>query len=184
MKYFVRLDNETKGPFELWQFPGLGVTPDTYVWCKGMEQWATASTVPEVRDFFRYRISSRGQLKDASGEQLPFPSQPQGGDDEPVQAPLFPFGPTEEELNGPDISDRPRCSVTLAVLAALFCCPLTGIVAIVYCVRANTLWNKAADMDREMKKKAHEEARKGRMWTGITFFLGFILAGLVSRFLN
>lgn len=34
-----------------------GVRPDTYVWCKGMDDWMKADEVPDICRYFRQRLS-------------------------------------------------------------------------------------------------------------------------------
>lgn len=45
------------GPLHLDEIVGAGVMPDTYVWCKGMPDWAKASEVPDICRYFRQRLS-------------------------------------------------------------------------------------------------------------------------------
>lgn len=45
------------GPMELDELVREGVRPDTYVWCKGMDDWEHASEVPDICRYFRQRLS-------------------------------------------------------------------------------------------------------------------------------
>lgn len=45
------------GPMELDDMVREGVRPETYVWCKGMEDWMHASEVPDICRYFRQRLS-------------------------------------------------------------------------------------------------------------------------------
>lgn len=45
------------GPMELDDMAAEGVRPDTYVWCKGMDDWMQASEVPDICRYFRQRLS-------------------------------------------------------------------------------------------------------------------------------
>lgn len=45
------------GPMELDDMVKEGVRPDTYVWCKGMDDWMPASEVPDICRYFRQRLS-------------------------------------------------------------------------------------------------------------------------------
>lgn len=58
-KYFAMIGDEQRGPFEVRQLADEGVRPDTFVWCKTMEDWAQASEVPEIRRYFQSRIESQ-----------------------------------------------------------------------------------------------------------------------------
>ena len=42
---------------ELDEMVAEGVRPDTYVWCKGMDDWTPASDVPDICRYFRQRLS-------------------------------------------------------------------------------------------------------------------------------
>lgn len=53
------IGDEQRGPFEISQLADAGVRPDTYVWCKTMDDWTPASEVPEIRRYFQSRIESR-----------------------------------------------------------------------------------------------------------------------------
>ena len=57
MKYFAMIDGHQYGPMDLEDMVKEGVRPDTYVWCKGMPDWALASDVPDICRYFRQRLS-------------------------------------------------------------------------------------------------------------------------------
>ena len=57
MKYFAMIGGHRIGPMELDEMPKQGVRPDTYVWCKGMDDWMKADEVPDICRYFRQRLS-------------------------------------------------------------------------------------------------------------------------------
>ena len=57
MKYFAMIGGRQYGPMSLEDMPKEGVRPDTYVWCKGMDDWMQASDVPDICRYFRQRLS-------------------------------------------------------------------------------------------------------------------------------
>ncbi len=65
MKFFAMIDGRQVGPIALEDIVEAGVRPDTYVWAKGMSDWAHASDVPDICRFFRLRLAgvlpSQGQ---------------------------------------------------------------------------------------------------------------------------
>ena len=67
MKYFAMIDGRQYGPMELDEMVKEGVRPDTYVWCKGMDDWAYASDVPDICRYFRQRLSGTLPIKDNYG---------------------------------------------------------------------------------------------------------------------
>ncbi|MCM1005990.1 MAG: GYF domain-containing protein [Prevotella sp.] len=56
MKYYAIINNEQTGPMELPDLVKAGLMPDTYVWCKGMDDWKKADEVADICRFFRNRI--------------------------------------------------------------------------------------------------------------------------------
>ncbi len=57
MKYFAMIGGRQYGPMTLDEMVSEGVRPDTYVWCKGMDDWTLASDVPDICRYFRQRLS-------------------------------------------------------------------------------------------------------------------------------
>lgn len=57
MKFFAMIDGRQVGPIALEDIVEAGVRPDTYVWAKGMSDWAHASEVPDICRFFRLRLA-------------------------------------------------------------------------------------------------------------------------------
>ena len=49
MYYYLDNNGTQQGPVDKNLLRSLGVTADTMVWKKGMEQWVKASLVPELR---------------------------------------------------------------------------------------------------------------------------------------
>ena len=52
MKYFVAINGEKKGPFQLEEVLELNLDEKDLVWHDGMAEWQTADTLPELRDHF------------------------------------------------------------------------------------------------------------------------------------
>ncbi len=51
-KWYLYKENQQTGPFSVDELLGQGVTPQTYIWCAGMEGWKTASEVSELEHLF------------------------------------------------------------------------------------------------------------------------------------
>lgn len=51
------IDGHQYGPMEIEDLAREGVRPDTYVWCKQMEDWERAEDVPDICRYFRQRLS-------------------------------------------------------------------------------------------------------------------------------
>ena len=48
MEYFIVVGNSHDGPFTIEQFKEMNLSPDTYVWRKGLEKWTLAKELPEL----------------------------------------------------------------------------------------------------------------------------------------
>ncbi len=57
-KYYMAINGEQLGPFELGELLGAGLTQSTLVWCEGMPQWQPASQIPELARLFPPSIAS------------------------------------------------------------------------------------------------------------------------------
>ncbi len=51
-KWYLYKDNQQTGPFSADDLLTQGVTPQTYIWCAGMDGWKTALEVAELRHLF------------------------------------------------------------------------------------------------------------------------------------
>jgi len=51
-KYFLHINNETIGPFDLEELKARSITKKTPVWFEGMEHWKTAGEIPELTRLF------------------------------------------------------------------------------------------------------------------------------------
>ena len=52
MKYFVVINDEQQGPYTIDELAELKITSDTEVWTDGMDQWAPAADVPQLKELF------------------------------------------------------------------------------------------------------------------------------------
>ncbi len=189
VKYFIRKEGRQQGPYLLEELPSAGVTPDTYVWSKGMDDWKRASQVADICRYYRRRLA--GDLPQPEAPDDPEQLKDTPPDEEAEEGPLdfVQFRQQMDELhrrlNEEMAEYPPRVSMAVCILETILCFPLTGFIAIYYCWKATGLW-RSAPRDKEgleQRIRAHEYARTCRMWQGITFFLGLIVMAAVSRFL-
>lgn len=197
------IDSVQRGPYELYELVEAGVTPDTYVWCKGMDDWRPASEVADICRYFRRHISDVMHPGAAPASERQ--SGPENTGDSESQGPEGPspnentedngrfLFRTEEMLEDPiDTDSPPRTMLATSIALTLLCFPITGVVAIYYAVRTRRVWEEAnrsqakgssvlySDKERlELRREAHEMSRNARMWTGITFFIGIIFYSLM-----
>lgn len=204
MKYFAMIDGEQRGPFSLEELRDAGVRPDTYVWCKEMDDWQRADEVADICRHFRQRIfdlmhpksapglSSVGQARDmgkslesdASSEDMPIRFQRM------IERSGETPGTPEPETT--DTTKAPTPTLFIAILMTIFCFPITGAVAIYYSYMAMKTWQEAQRSDakhsrqlysneerQNLRKRAHDYSRQAKMWIGITFFLSLIFYAMI-----
>lgn len=179
------IEGHQEGPFTVSQLPEAGITPDTYVWCKGMPDWEQASKVADICRFYRLRLSGVAQEPSTPEDQAPeppFPEEAAGSFGEIMRQVNRMYAEQMQERQNP--TEPPRVSLALAIATSLICFPPTGFVAIYQCAKASRLWQTApeGEQGRNQRVAAHDAARSARMWTGITLCLGLIAWAAVTRF--
>lgn len=207
MRYFAMIDGRQRGPYELSELVDAGVRPDTYVWCKEMDDWQKAEDVADICRFFRQRVFD---LMHPSTTQAPGPSATDNtaernaapADDPYQNVPLrfrqmvrkSGIDPGSFRDLSPDTSLPPSPTLFISIFVTLFCFPITGFVAIYYSYKSRRAWQESlrsqskqggtlySDDERQtLKREAHEFDRQAKMWLGITFFLGFIMFAFVGH---
>lgn len=185
MKYFIiNEEGNQEGPYSLEQLRNVGIRPTTYVWRKDFPTWIQAADDPDICRLMRQRLS--GTAPEAPSQQ-----PRQNPDDDDQFYPLR-FGrhfqnagvdPGDFTPPGPDTSVPPTSLLIPAILATLFCFPLTGFVACYYAYQSQRLWRlseNASPSEREgLRTEAHDAARSGKMWIGITLSLGLIVQSFI-----
>ncbi len=184
------IDGERRGPFPLEKLKEEGITPDTFVWCKGMDDWERAEDVADICRFWRQRIFNIMHPVKPLNNVAPVGAVVRriNQDAEPEisrQAYMRGFRPVEDPV---DETQPPVSLLTVSILLTMFCFPLTGFFAILYSIKSRQSWDSAAQSESKMgknlytdeertqlRKEAHDYARQAKMWVGITFFLGLIM---------
>lgn len=197
-KYFAMIDGEQRGPYTLEQLPGSGVTPETYVWCKGMADWQQAADVADICRYYRNRLfdmahpqSPSRDIEDVARDTIS--GDLAGGSQDQFMGWRTNFPMPEDDT---DINERPQSMVPYAVFATFLCCPVTGLVAVYFAMMAQRYWREATRDEekgggiknmldekdrRHLKRMAHDYTRQGKMWVGITFFMGFLMYAFVFQ---
>lgn len=185
MKYFARIDKQQVGPLSLNELVKAGVRPSTWVWAKGMSDWQRAEDVPEICRAMRRMLAGfdpeTGELassgKDQKNEADQSSSELTG--EQKIYLHTLPEPPENKDYSLP-----PRnVSIIMAILATIVCFPITGIVAIWFAMKSKSDWKMSQHKDLTpeqslaWRRKAHDDARIYQMMIGITFFMGFIVAG-------
>ena len=194
MKYYAFINGEQKGPFSIDELFENDVRPSTYVWCKEMDDWQQAKTIPEIRDAFRTHVeNNRAESQtqadtggDVAQEEPDLSNVPQSFRGIVRRSGTIP-GPPEN--TDPDTSQPPQVSMALAIISLLLCFFPTGIAAVIFTYRSQKTWQKAIQSDipaskdkSDLRAKAHDYARLAKMWLGITVALGFICWTLIISY--
>lgn len=173
-QYFARIDGEQRGPFTLDQLAEACVTPDTYVWCKGMDDWTKARHDADICRAFRQRLFDKMHPGDTPAENEPLKdTDPENLESVPLRFRRYvekdgsPVG--EPVKDTPDVDQQPRSLMIEAIVVTICCSMLLGIGAIYFSYKAQKEWRAGH------KEQAHELTRRAKMWIGISFFVGIIL---------
>lgn len=176
------IDGRQTGPFKLEELPQAGLTPESYVWCKGMEDWKQAREVGEICRYYRNRLYDLAHPAPAPApdEINAAAAQENDGDmekyaDVPIRFrnQISKADPADVDFDSfsaePDMSRKPTTWWPWPmILSLLFFLPL-GILAISQARKADKAWKagKAGE--------AYEYARRGKMAAGMSFSFGLIV---------
>lgn len=61
--YYMIIEGRQAGPFPAEALKAQGLTPETYVWREGLQNWVTASQLPELDYLFRENPPAAGPLR-------------------------------------------------------------------------------------------------------------------------
>lgn len=199
--YYAMLGETQVGPMTLDQLAALGVRPDTYIWCKGMDDWGRADANGDICRYFRQRLSRLRHpvVTGPSEPESPQPITVTQEEDYSAVPPRFRYyvskagGPAPDPVEH-DPADHdpatppPAGMLPVALLATLICFPVTGIVAVYFAIKARNFWAEAkrsdskssgplySDGEREaIRNQMADAVRQCKMWTGITICMGLIL---------
>lgn len=192
MKYFAMIGGRQCGPYTLDELHDAGVTPETYVWCKEMEDWRPAAEVADICRYWRQRLAGTLPAHTHTGAIRPetavsdIKENPESENTRYFGSPTIPDIPSPESLFEPeDPAIPPKSMLVPAILTTLACFPVTGFMAIYYAVLTRRCWSAAeggAPDAADLRRQAHDASRSARMWTGITFFLGMIFWAFMITF--
>ncbi len=195
MKFWIRINGLQEGPMEIDQMKDYNVTPTTYVWCAGMKDWAYARDVEDLKDIIAWDNSdeepptfetepqieaetdnSEVEVSNDSDDDTIVEKDTTAIDDDddeaydsyqPGNAPK-PGNDRPKATNAYQSNDRPCPSNNLiwAILCTIFCCQITGIIAIVF----------AAQVSSKYDENGYAAAKKYSDWAGIMCIVSVILA--------
>jgi hypothetical protein len=151
--YYLDANSQQQGPVEASELTRFGVSSTTLVWKQGMETWQQAGMIPELSWIFP-------------------PSMPAGSPPPPPFSGTTP--PPYASANVPQanlnyIPQKPDNLLVWSILATVLCCVPSGIVAIIYSSRVNSLW------DIKDYAGANNAAKNAKTWCFISLGLGIVV---------
>ena len=162
--FYVDKNQKQAGPIMPSQFAAAGVTPQTLVWRKGIDQWTPAGELDELREYFHPQTNEATQLtatpSPATTKPSAAPAHPTAQETAPSFAPSQPTStPQANEIHN---------YLWLAVLSVVFMCSPIGIVAI----------HHAAKVDYySLRGNISEATRRSglaRKWSFIALAISFV----------
>ena len=174
--YYVDANNQRQGPVYPTDFARLGVTGETLVWRNGMENWAKASTLPELATWIS--APEPPQPPQPEPPQQPGPAgagtygQPAGG--------VYgqPTGGAQQTYQpGGAVEPMPDNYLVWAILCTVICCLPFGIVSIVKSTQVEKLWLAG---DKMGARKASEDAKKWAIIGAVTGIVVGFIYGIIT----
>ncbi len=83
---------------------------------------------------------------------------------------------TQQSPGYPPAAPQPKNNLALAILATIFCFPITGIVAIVKAAQVNGLWVQGQYAEAQASASA---ARKWVIWSVVIWFVIIVIYGIL-----
>ena len=123
-KYYLHIDDKDVGPFTIEDLEAIGITPGTYVWHKGMPQWARVEKVEALAHLI---VNDETPLQvNTDDDETPPPYIPPVNTTPPPQPPPWQPQASRVEQNTSYEAPPPRRdSLTQAIITLVFCNPLT-----------------------------------------------------------
>lgn len=171
-KYFYSDGQQSFGPYGLEELRAMSVVgPSTKVWCQGMADWADASTVDEMGDWF---VATPPPIKVViqgnEPQTIEIHTNQSGGQAINEQKPPIPFS-----------------WLVPSIIATVCCCVPFGIVGIVYAAKVDTRYNQG---DYQGAQAAADSAKTWFWWSvGVAGFIylcwiAVVLLGVIGSSLH
>lgn len=133
MKYWIIIDRQQAGPFELDSFETIEFGPETPVWHEGLADWTPASEVAELNAILLRRTAD---------------NRFGGGDERPdvvveaVESENVKIDTTPRKRDSGAERNRPSNYLGWAIAATILCCMPLGVVAIIYSASVNSKFDR------------------------------------------
>lgn len=173
MKYWIVVNRQQCGPFELDQLETMQFNMSTPAWHEGLSEWIPAGEIAELREMLERRMAA-GNAGDGQVEV----TVETGGDTVYVAAadpqPAGAAMTDEYGMKRFDESKRPSSYLGWAIASTVLCCLPLGVLAIIFSASVNPKFERG---DEEGARKASERAQWCIM---LAISLGLALAPLQS----
>lgn len=170
------IDGKQAGPFRLEDMPAAGITPDTYVWAKDMDDWKQAREVGDICRFFRNRLYDNAHTSSTTPVVVAEPMQEDYPmDDVPMRfrRQIEKADPDDVDFASfsqkPDLTRQPSTWWPFPMFFSLFFFLPLGILAISQAFKSRKAWKEGNP------EAAYEYARRGKMAAGMSFSFGLIV---------
>lgn len=160
-QYYLFINNQRLGPFDMSQLVANGMTGETLVWRNGMANWVKASELPELASLFtpqqpQYQQPQYQQPYQQPQYQQPQYQQPQYQQPQ-YQQPQYAQPQYQQPQYPQSQYAKPNNNLVWAILTTLFCCLPFGIVSIVYASKVDGLYTAG---DYQGAQQAADSAKK------------------------
>ena len=188
MKYYAIINDEQIGPLELNELVERGLMPETYVWCKGMDDWKQANEVADICRFFRNRIfdlmhptasdddtpAERAQVMPMSDEDYKGLKRREFYQAVGEQIELTHTDPDEDKMSrGEPPVPLPTWVLVLGVILFF---PL-GIPAVLLSKKAQRQWQAG------MAQESYQSASSAKLYAGLAISLGVVAYTMLIQWL-
>ncbi len=155
MQYWLHIDGTQHGPFQMEELVKAGITPDTYVWREGLEDWIMAKELDELAILFT----------EAETAQNDFGNVPLPGTATP---PAIPSQPLYVVSSQPFTPPCPPTNLVWAIIVTVLCCQIFGIVAIIYATQVKTKYAMG------QYEKAVKYSENAALWCKLGIAFGLV----------
>lgn len=136
MKYWIIIDRQQAGPFELDSFETIEFGPETPVWHEGLADWTPASEVAELNAILLRRAANvhfggGGDRPDVVVDAV-----------ETETVKIDPASCGRISNIGRHTDKRPSNYLGWAIAATILCCVPLGVVAIIYSASVNSKFDR------------------------------------------
>lgn len=140
MQYYIIIDKKQVGPLSFEEVFNYPVTPETQVWYEGLSGWISLREEPVLFNEYNVRVQERK-------ESTPPPYGAPYGTERMRNGQFYGAGTSSPSY----IPPKPPTYLAWSIINVVCCCLITGIIAIVYSTKIDTLY-KQGQYEEAIKK--------------------------------